>query len=103
MNFKKELGKQNRAQFIADVKKLYGIDLNYEYDAYLDKNPYRIYIEIKPQYCQAIHDFCKRRGYVIEYHIRNFAWVTFDLKKMKSWYAEFNSDYSYNLNQFIKD
>lgn len=103
MNYKKELGEQNRNAFIADVKRLLNIDLNHEYNKYLEANPYVIYIEIKPEFMHSIIDFCNRRGYEIEYHLQDYAWVAFDTKKMMKWYDEFNSDYFYNMYHFYKD
>lgn len=103
MNYQKELGKQNRNAFIADVKRLLDIDLNHEYNKYLEANPYVIYIEIKPEFMHSIIDYCNRKGYEIEYHFQNYAWAIFDAKKMIKWYDEFNSDYHYNLYHFYKD
>lgn len=103
MDFKKELGKKNREKFISDVKRLLDIDLNYEYDKYLDKNPYRIYIEIKPEFMNSFIDYCINKGYHIEYHLQDYAWITFDYEKMIKWYNDFNSDYHYNLYHFYHD
>lgn len=103
MNYLKELGKQNRNEFISNVKEFLNIELNYEYDKYLDANPYRIYIEIKPEFMHSLCEYCKNKGYSIEYHIRNFAWITFNEEKMKKWYRQFNSDYKYNMYHFYKD
>lgn len=103
MNYQKELGEQNRNAFIADVKRLLDIDLNHEYNKYLERNPYVIYIEIKPEFMHSIIDFCNRRGYEIEYHIQDYAWVSFDAGKMIKWYDKFNSDYFYNMYHFYKD
>ena len=103
MNYQKELGEQNRKSFIVDVKRLLDIELNYEYNKYLDSNPYRIYIEIKLEFMHSLSQFCKRRGYEIEYHIHNWAWVTFDKVKMIKWYRDFNSNYEYNMYHFYKD
>ncbi len=103
MNYLKELGEQNRNEFISNVKQFLGIELNYEYDKYLDKNPYRIYIEIKPEFMHSLCEYCKNNGYSIEYHIRNFAWITFDEEKMKKWYHQFNSNYECNMYHFYND
>lgn len=103
MDYLKELGKQNRLHFISDVKKLLDIDLNYEYDKYLDKNPYTIYVEIKPSFMHSLIDYCNRKGYYIEYHMQDYAWIMFDYKKAIEWYKAFNSDYHYNLYHFYKD
>lgn len=103
MNYKKAIGVQNREKFISDVKKYLNVDLDYNYDKYLDKNPYRIYIEIKPEFMNSLVEYCIKKGYHIEYHFQNYAWITFDYEKMIKWYNDFNSDYHYNLYHFYYD